>query len=109
MNRFEVALTEDAALDLAEIIEYIAEHDDPARAAYVLDRIEEVLGGLASLPERGSHPKEPLALGIRAYRLAFFKPYRLIYRVLARRVYVYRIVDGRRDMESVLARRLLRG
>lgn len=58
----------------------------PARAAYVLDRIEEVLGGLATLPERGSHPKALPALGIREYRLAFFKPYRLIYRVIARRV-----------------------
>jgi toxin ParE1/3/4 len=109
LNRFEVALTEYAALDLAEIIEYIAAHDDAARAAHVLDGIEEVLEGLATLPERGSHPKELLALGIREYRQAFFKPYRLIYQVIARRVYVYLIVDGRRDMESVLARRLLRG
>lgn len=39
----------------------------------------------------------------------FFKPYRLVYRVAGERVYVYLIADGRRDMQSLLARRLLAG
>lgn len=107
MKRFEVSLTADAARDLEEIVEYIAAHDDPARANHVLDRIEEVMESLAAFPERGSHPKELLALGIREYRQTFFKPYRLICRVIEQRVYVYLIADGRRDMQSLLARRLL--
>lgn len=37
--RFEVLLTEDAARDLDEIHDYINEHDDPATAAYVLERL----------------------------------------------------------------------
>ena len=37
---------------------------------------------LATLPERGSHPRELLALAIHKYRQTFFKPYRVIYRVL---------------------------
>ncbi len=52
-------------------------------------------------------PPELAALGIRAYREVFFKPYRLIYRVEKRRVVVFLIADGRRDMQSLLARRLL--
>ena len=58
-------------------------------------------------PERGSHPKELLRLGIRDYRQTYFKPYRVIYRVVGQRVYVYLIVDGRRDLQTLLARRLL--
>jgi toxin ParE1/3/4 len=50
-----------------------------------------------------------LALGIREYRQAFFKPYRLIYRVIGKRVFIYLIADGRRDMQSLLSRRLLAG
>ena len=107
MKRFEVSLTEDAARDLEEIFDYIAEHDDPSKADHVLDRIEEVVASLATFPERGSHPKELLSLGIRDYRQTFFKPYRVIYRVVGQRVYVYLIVDGRRDMPTLLARRLL--
>jgi toxin ParE1/3/4 len=104
--RFEVSLTEDAVRDLEEIHDYIAEHDTAANAGYVLDRIEKVVKSLASFPERGARPKELLALGIREYRQTFFKPYRVIYRASGRRVYIYLIADGRRDMQTLLARRL---
>lgn len=35
------------------------------------------------------------------------KPYRLIYRIVGEAIVVYLIADGRRDMQSLLARRLL--
>jgi toxin ParE1/3/4 len=104
--RFDVVLTEDAERDLEELYDYIAEHDAPGKAAHVLGRIEETLKKLSRFPERGAHPKELLALGIRDYRQTYFKPYRVIYRIIERRVYVYLIVDGRRDMQTLLARRL---
>jgi toxin ParE1/3/4 len=104
---FEVFLTEDAAGDLEDIYDYIAEHDGASRAGYVLDRIERVVESLAAFPKRGSHPMELLSLGIRDYRQTFFKPYRVIYRVVGQRVYVYLVADGRRDMQTLLARRLL--
>lgn len=107
MKGYEVILTEDAAGDLEALQEYIAQHDAPSKADYVLDRIQRVIDTLATFPERGSYPKELLALGIREYRQAFFKPYRLIYRVIGQRVYVYLIADGRRDMQALLERRLL--
>jgi toxin ParE1/3/4 len=107
--RFQVLLTADAGRDLEDLYDYVAEHDAPSKADYVLDRLEKVLEALATFPERGSHPKELLALGIREYRQTFFKPYRIIYRVVGRRVYVYLIADGRRDMQALLERRLLGG
>lgn len=104
--RFEVLLTEDAARDLEEIYDYISGHDDATKADRVLECLEAAIAALASKPERGSYPKELLALGIRDYRQTFFKPYRMIYRVAGKRVYVYLIADGRREMQSLLARRL---
>jgi toxin ParE1/3/4 len=104
---FEVLITAGAMSDLEEIADYIAGYDSPANSAFVLDQLEKAIAGLAEFPERGSHPKELLELGIREYRQVFFKPYRLIYRVLGRKVYVYIVVDGRRDMQSLLGRRLL--
>ena len=106
--QFDVLLTEHAERDLGEIYDYIAAYDTPSNAARVLDRIEKALQSLSTFPERGSHPKELLALGIREYRQTFFKPYRLIYRIVESRVYVYLIVDGRRDMQALLARRLFK-
>jgi toxin ParE1/3/4 len=105
--RFEVLLTEDALRDLIEIYDYIVEHDAPEKAVHVLEQIERVIAALANYPERGGYPKELLSLGIREYRQTYFKPYRIIYRVAKRRVYVYLIGDGRRDMQALLSRRLL--
>jgi len=107
LKRFEVLLTGDAVGDLEEIFEYFAEHDDPSKAGHVLARIEGVPQSLATFPERGSNPKELLQLGIRDYRQTYFKPYRMIYRVVGQRVYLYLIVDGRRELQTLLARRLL--
>ena len=104
---FAVLMTDGAAHDLEEMVDYIERHDVPGRADYVLDRIEEVLASLADSPERGAHPRELLALGIREFREVFFKPYRIIYRVMDDTVYVFLIVDGRRDMQTLLQRRLL--
>ncbi len=105
--RYEVLLTEGAERDLEDIHSYIANADSPIHAEHVLTSLFEVAESLATMPERGSYPKELLALGIREYRQLFFKPYRVIYRVIERRVLIYAIVDGRRDLQSVLSRRLL--
>lgn len=104
---FAVLLTNDAARDLEEIYEYIALHDAPQKADYVLDQIEKTFSRLSESPGRGAHPKELLSLGIREYREVFFKPYRIIYRVMEKNIYVLLIADGRRDMQSLLQRRLL--
>jgi toxin ParE1/3/4 len=104
---FAVLLTNDAARDLDEIYDYIALHDAPQKADYVLERIEKAFSRLSEAPERGPYPKELLLPGIREYREVFFKPYRIIYRVMDKNVYVLLIVDGRRDMQSLLQRRLL--
>jgi toxin ParE1/3/4 len=104
---FAVLLTADAASDLEDIYQYIAVHDAPGKADHVLTNIEKVFNSLSEYPERGVYPKELLALGIRDYREIFFKPYRLIYRVAGEAVHVLLIADGRRDMQTLLQRRLL--
>ena len=104
---FTVLLTNDAARDLNELYDYIAVHDSRRKADYVLEQIEKTFSTLSEFPERGVYPKELLKLGIREYREIFFKPYRIIYRVMDKNVYVLLIVDGRRDMQSLLQRRLL--
>lgn len=105
--KFEVLLTEGAAQDLESIYDYISEFDCVANANYVLDALMEAVESLSKFPERGSYPKELIGLGIKEYRQTFFKPYRVIYRITDSKVIIYLIADGRRDMQSVLARRLL--
>ena len=96
---FHVQLTLDAARDLEDICA-------PGRADRVLERIEDALHGLSEFPERGSQPRELLEIGIREYRQVIFKTYRIIYRITGQDVVVLLIADGRRDMSTLLERRL---
>ena len=106
---FTVLLTRDAENDLNELFDYIARHDGPQKADHVLDQIEKAFARLSEFPARGAHPRELLALGIREYREIFFKPYRIIYRIMEGNVYVLLIADGRRDMQTLLQQRLIGG
>lgn len=105
--KFDVLLTEGAEQDLEAIHDYISEFDCVTSANHVLDELMGVVESLSTFPERGSYPKELVGLGIKEYRQTFFKPYRVIYRVTGIQIIIYLIADGRRDMQSVLARRLL--
>src|ERR1017187_439478 len=105
--RYDVMVTEGAARDIKEIHDYVAEVDSRAAADSVLTRLVAAAASLATTPKRGSHPPEPAGLGFGEYRRPFFKPYRIIYRVIGKQIFIYLIVDGRRDMRTLLARRLL--
>ena len=104
---FQVLLTDDAARDLEDLYDYIDSHDSLEKADYVLDKIEAAFLSLSENPQRGAYPNELLAIGMREYREIYFKPYRMIYRVINDGVYVMAIADGRRDMQALLQRRLL--
>ena len=105
--KFEVVLTQGAERDLENIYDYISDFDCVANANHVLDKITKVVESLSSFPERGSYPKELVGIGFNDYRQIFFKPYRVIYRVIDRQVVIYFIADGRRNIQSALERRLL--
>ena len=104
---FEVLLTQGAEQDLEAIYDYIALTDLPVNANYVLDGLLAEIENLVQFPERGSYPKELIALGIQEYRQCFFKPYRDIYRIQSQTIFIVLIADGRRDMQFLLTRRLL--
>ncbi len=104
---FTVLLTDDAICDLEDIYDYICLHDGTGKADNVLKRIEKGFNSLSENPHRGAYPKELLTLGLREFRQIFFKPYRIIYRIMENNVYVLLIADGRCDMQKLLQRRLL--
>jgi len=107
VRRYAVTFDRDAEDDLDEIVTYIADHDSAARAVAVANNIERQIQALATFPQRGAYPRELLEYDIRDFREAYFGPYRIIYRVVERKVVIVLIADGRRDMRALLARRLL--
>lgn len=84
-----------------------SKRDAYANANHVLDQLAEAVDRLSRSPEHRNYPKELIALGIKEYRRASFKPYHVIYRIGDWKVVIYLIADGRHDMQSMLGRRLL--
>jgi toxin ParE1/3/4 len=105
--RHRVVITGQAKQDLRAIAQYIARHDSPVKAERLLDKILETCNRLALQPDHGAWPPELLALGVQSYRQVHFKPYRVIYRVVGQQVVVLVIADGRRNLKTLLERRLL--
>ncbi len=103
---YEVEFTRSAIADLFDIVEWMARNDSTQHALHVLDQIQAKTDSLSAHPERGAVPLELRSLGIDKYREVFFKSYRIIYQVRDNRVVINLVADGRRDMTSLLQRRL---
>ena len=98
----------DAEEDLFDICTYVAADDSPPHAEALLKDLESTCGSLANLPNRGRIPPELKSVGVSDYSEILFKHYRIVYRVEKNTVYVYAILDGRRELTELLHRRLLR-
>jgi toxin ParE1/3/4 len=107
-GKCRVLLVGEAEQDLAEIISWIAANDSPEHADHVLDQLLGLCARLESQPARGHVPPELDAIGVKGFREVHFKPYRVIYEIIGRRVIVHVIADGRRSLQNLLERRLLR-
>lgn len=106
--KYRVMLLNAAELDLNEIHYYVESHDSPERADELLDGIERSILALAKMPERGHFPPELERIGVREYREIHFRPYRIVYAIVGNAVVVHSVLDGRRDMQTLLMQRLLR-
>jgi len=108
VTTFRVRIAKEAEEDLADLVDYIAQFDSVERADYVLERLMTICERLEKHPERGHFLPELRSLGIKTYREVHFKPYRVTYEVIGREVFILLIVDGRRSMQTILERRLIR-
>ena len=108
MKRYHVRLTDEVEYDLIDIFEYIARKDSTDNAYYVLEKLDTLILSLDEQPERGRYPPELDKRGVKDYREVHFKPYRVIYEIIGNHVAILDCFDGRRDMQLLLERRLLR-
>ena len=103
---YRVHITLAAWRDLERIVDWIADRDSPESANHVLDRLQQAMQNVAELPHRGSRPQELPSGMAGEYRQVFFKPYRVIYRILEDLVVIHLIADGRRNLKALLFQRL---
>src|SRR6185312_15514315 len=107
MNR-RVILSPAASDDIAGILDFALEQYGLEFALEVDARIHDQLPLLERMSTRGRLVPELRARGITSYRELVVPPYRIIYRVEAREVWVVGVFDHRRDLDSLLHERARR-
>jgi toxin ParE1/3/4 len=104
--KYKVVWANIAESDLKDIIEYIS-IDSPQNALKVLKKIKQKTSDLYALPERGRIVPELKDQGILQYREIVIPPWRLIYRIAERKVFVLSLIDSRRNVEDILFKRFV--
>ncbi len=105
-ERYQVCWAESAYRDLEAVVDYIASESINA-AIDIYRRIKEKTSTLERLPSRGRVVPELRFHNIASYRELIVSPWRIIYRIEKRSVYVLAVFDGRRNVEDLLLARLI--
>jgi len=106
--KYSVHVVLDAENDLWDIYRYVAQNDSVEKADRLIDNLSETMMSLETFALRGHCPPELERVGIKDYKEIFFKPYRIIYQTAASDVFIYCILDGRRQLTDLLQERMLR-
>lgn len=104
----KVVILESAEHDLKELRAYIVKNFSLEIWQNTYDNLKASIHNLQELPQVGSIPDEIEKLNLSQYRQILSGMNRIIYEVRQETIYIHIIVDARRDMKSLLTRRLLR-
>ena len=106
--KFKVNIVSSAEEDLFEIYQYVFFNDSEEKAEKLYSKLYEKCLSLQEYPDRGHVPPELSLLGINDFLELNYKPYRIIYQIIEKVVFIHCILDGRRDMQKLLQERLMR-
>ena len=106
--KYNVFLISDAEEDIFGIYNYVIIHDSPGKAEKLFDKLKDTCLSLDEFPERGHIPPELDRVNVFDFLEIHFKPYRIIYQIRGKEVYIHCVLDGRRELQELLQRRLLR-
>ena len=106
--KYQIRIIQEAEDDIFELYKYILENDSKEHATYVYEMLQEKIESLTEFPERGHNPPELERIDVSGFLEIHFKPYRIVYEVDGRQIFIHAVLDGRRDLQSLLERRMFR-
>ena len=103
-STYQVTVAPAAGQDLAQILEYVAEHQSDSRAAKVQHELLEAMDRLREMPTAHAPVRETHELVGDTYRRILADQYRTIFTVegLSREVFVIRIIHIKRGPDFVV-------
>ncbi len=106
--KYKVNFVSDAEEDLFEIYKYVYFNDSEDNTEKLYSKLRDKCLLLQEFSERGHIPPELNLLEVSDFLETHYKPYRIIYRIIKREVFIHCIIDGRRDIQKLLQERLRR-
>jgi toxin ParE1/3/4 len=94
--------------DLKELRRYIVDKFGGETWRETLSRIKNAVAQIEAFPYQGGTPPELMDLGLLGYYQVVSGMNRIIYQIDDETIYIHLIVDTRRDLKGVLAKRLFR-
>ncbi len=104
----KVVILDSAEQDLKELRSYVVKNFSQATWLKTYSKLKESIRNLATFPLLGAVPPELESLNMNQYRQIISGMNRVVYEPRADAVYIYMIVDTRRDLETLLMQRLMR-
>jgi toxin ParE1/3/4 len=104
----KVVVLDSAEQDLRDLRSYVVRNFSHATWLKTYGKLKESVRNLATFPLLGAVPPELETLNLNQYRQIVSGMNRIIYEPRADAVYIYMIVDTRRDLETLLMQRLMR-
>lgn len=105
---YKVNISSSAEDDLFEICKYLYFYDSEKAADDIYLKLREKCFSLKKHPNRGHIPKELSLFEIHDFLEIIDKPFRIIYQIIGKEIFVHSVLDGRRDMQKLLQERLIR-
>ena len=100
----EIVRTSSFWRDVKELLDYFDETRAESHAVRFIDAVDETIDFIEEFPDLGSpwESSRPQRAGMRWRLVAGFENYLILYRRDRDRVFVTRVVDGRRNLEQLL-------
>lgn len=106
--KYEVVILKSAEQDLHDLRGYLLKQFGRDAWLESYEKIKAVIDNLKTFPFSGAIPDALEKINLAQYRQVFAGKNRIIYEVRQNIVYVHLVADCRRDMNTLLTRRLLR-
>ncbi len=106
--KYEVVILKSAEQDLQDLRTYLLRQFGRDIWLESYEKIKVVIDNLKTFPFSGAVPEALAQINLAQYRQVLSGKNRIIYEVRQNIVYVHIVADSRRDMKTLLTRRLLR-
>lgn len=105
----KIIWAKDASDDLIDIVTYIKEKSGKKIANEIYNRILSHVEKIDIFPEIGRITPELMSIGVIGIREIIESPWRIFYRITGKEIQVISVIDGRRNVEEILYKKIIDG